>query len=41
LCDGVIVINAKDVKITGSKEAQKVYLDILVFPGDLKKFLTE
>ena len=35
--DGVIVINAKDVKISGSKEAQKVYYRYSGFPGGLKE----
>ncbi len=35
--DGVIVINAKDVKVTGSKEAQKVYMRYSGFPGGLKE----
>ena len=35
--DGVIVINAKEVKVTGSKEAQKVYMRYSGFPGGLKE----
>lgn len=35
--DGVIVINAKEVRVTGSKEAQKVYFRYSGFPGGLKE----
>lgn len=35
--DGVIVINAKEVKITGGKAAQKVYYRYSGFPGGLKE----
>ena len=35
--DGVIVINAKQVKISGSKEAQKVYFRYSGYPGGLKE----
>ena len=35
--DNVIVINAKDVKLTGSKEKKKVILSILVILEVLKK----
>ncbi len=35
--DGVIVVNAKQVKISGSKEAQKVYHRYSGYPGGLKE----
>jgi len=35
--DGVIVINAKEVKISGAKEAQKVYFRYTGYPGGLKE----
>ncbi len=35
--DGVIVINAKEVKVSGSKEAQKVYFRYSGYPGGLKE----
>ena len=35
--DGVIVINAKDIKVTGAKAAQKVYFRYSGFPGGLKE----
>lgn len=35
--DGVIVINAKDIKVTGNKEAQKVYRHHTGFMGGLKE----
>lgn len=35
--DGVIVINAKEVLISGAKEAQKVYYRYSGYPGGLKE----
>ena len=35
--DGVIILNAKEVKISGSKEAQKVYFRYTGYPGGLKE----
>ncbi len=35
--DYVVVINAKDVKVTGNKEEQKVYTRYSGYPGGLKK----
>lgn len=37
LGDGVIVINADKVKVTGSKEAQKVYRYHTGYPGGLRE----
>ena len=36
--DFVIVINAKDVKVTGRKEEQKVYRHYTGYPGGLKEY---
>lgn len=35
--DFVVVINAKDVKVTGGKETKKVYTRYSGYPGGLKK----
>lgn len=35
--DGVIVINAKEVKVSGAKEAQKVYMRYSGYAGGLKE----
>lgn len=35
--DGVIIINAKEVKVTGAKEAQKIYYSHSGFVGGLKE----
>ncbi|MBU1862246.1 MAG: 50S ribosomal protein L13 [Candidatus Omnitrophica bacterium] len=36
--DYVIVINAKDIKVTGKKESQKVYRHYTGYPGGLKEY---
>ncbi|TSC54370.1 MAG: large subunit ribosomal protein L13 [Microgenomates group bacterium LiPW_16] len=35
--DFVVVINAKDVKVTGKKEKQKIYTRYSGYPGGLKR----
>lgn len=35
--DYVVVINAKDVKVTGNKEEKKVYTNYSGYPGGLRK----
>ncbi len=35
--DHVVVINAKDIKVTGKKEEQKFYYSYSGYPGGLKK----
>lgn len=37
LGDGVIVINAKEVQVSGNKEAQKTYISHSLFIGGLKE----
>ncbi len=39
--DFVIVVNAEKVKLTGSKDEQKVYKHFTGFPGGLKQFTAE
>lgn len=39
--DGVIVINAKKIKVTGKKLKQKVYLRYSGYPGGLKEVTLE
>lgn len=36
--DGVVVINAKDIKVTGKKPEQKLYKRFSGYPGGLKEF---
>ena len=37
LGDNVVVVNAKDIEVTGKKESQKVYYKHSGYPGGLKK----
>jgi len=36
--DHVVVVNAKEVRVTGRKETQKIYTRFSGYPGGLKKF---
>jgi len=35
--DGVVVINAEKIKVTGAKEAQKIYRSYTGYPGGMKE----